>query len=150
VSFPAPDITPVSAPYWDGLKAGRLLFQRCLHCGHRWLPPREACPQCLTGGPAWEESAGRGTVVSWVVYHVAYNDAFKNRIPYDVTLVELDEGPRLLTNIVDSKAGKRLAIGAAVHLKIEREGDLALARFSLDLVDPSTSSEPSMTGTTRA
>jgi uncharacterized protein len=132
LSAPAPEISTVSAPYWDGLRAGRLLYQRCRRCRHAWLPPREACPNCLSPDPEWQESAGRGTVVSWVVYHVAYHEAFKERIPYDVTLVELDEGPRLLTNVVDSDAGRRLAVGTAVRLKIEREGDLALARFCLD------------------
>lgn len=132
MSFPSPDITPISAPYWDALKAGRLLFQRCRQCNHCWLPAREACPQCLSADPVWDEASGRGVVVSWVVYHVAYNEAFKSRIPYDVTLVRLEEGPQLLTNVVDSEAGRRLEIGAPVRLKIEREGELALARFSLD------------------
>jgi uncharacterized protein len=131
VSFPAPDISPVSAPYWDGLKAGKLLYQVCRQCGNRWLPPREACPQCLHLAPIWAQSAGRGVVLSWVVYHIAYHEAFKDRIPYDVTLVELDEGPRLLTNVVDSGAGRRLRLGSVVHLAIEHEGSLALARFKL-------------------
>ena len=129
--FPAPDITPLNRPYWDGLKEGRLRFQRCRVCDHAWLPAREACPQCLSAEAEWQDSAGRGQVVSWVVYHTAYHPAFKARLPYDVTLVELDEGPRLLTNVIDSEAGHRLALGARVALAIEQEGDLALARFKL-------------------
>lgn len=140
MSYPAPDISNLSAPYWEGLKGGRLLYLRCRHCGHRWLPAREACPRCLTAEPSWEESKGRGKVVSWVVYHLAYHEAFKARLPYDVTLVELDEGPRLLTNVVDSQAGKRLALGSVVYLKIEHEGELALARFSLE--HPAGAREP--------
>ncbi|MEL3891432.1 Zn-ribbon domain-containing OB-fold protein [Ferrovibrio sp. MS7] len=131
MSFPQPDIMPLSAPYWDGLKQGKLLFQQCRACGNRWLPARDACPNCLKREAEWVESSGRGRIVSWVVYHVSYNDAFKDRVPYDVTLVELDEGPRLLSNIVNGDAGRKLSLHASVALQIEHEGDLALARFKL-------------------
>jgi uncharacterized OB-fold protein len=131
MSFPEPNITPLNAPYWDALKQGKLLYQHCKECGANWLPAREACPTCLSPDPEWSESAGEGTVESWVVYHTAYDDAFKDRIPYDVTLVTLKEGPRILTNVIDSEAGKLLRVGAAVHLAIQYEGELALARFKL-------------------
>lgn len=129
MSFPQPEITASNAPYWNALKQGRLTFQHCRACGHNWLPAREACPACLSPDPEWKDSAGKGKIVSWVVYHVAYDEAFKDRIPYNVSCVVLDEGPRILTNIVD--AGSRLAIAAPVSLCIEFEGDLALARFKL-------------------
>lgn len=142
MSFPQPEQTPLNAPYWQGLREGRLLFQRCRGCRHCWLPAREACPQCLSSEVAWEESSGRGKVMSWVVYHTAYHEAFASRIPYDVTLVELEEGPRLLTNVVNSDSGRSLRIDVPVELSIEREGDLALARFRL--VDaPVKSKQPS-------
>ena len=129
--LPLPQIDERSRPYWDGLAQGRLLFQHCESCGHNWLPARDACPACLAPNPSWQPSGGTGRVVSWVVYHTAYHDALKDRLPYDVTLVELDEGPRLLTNIVDSRAGAALRIGARVVLAIEQEGETALARFRL-------------------
>ena len=67
--------------------------------------------------------------MSWVVYHTAYQPAFESRLPYNVALVELSEGPRLLTNIVaDNDA---LTADAPVALKVEWEGDVALARFGL-------------------
>jgi len=131
MNFPEPDITPLNEPHWNGLKQGRLLFQHCDACGHNWLPAREACPACLGARWTWQESAGRATVVSWVVYHTAYSDAFKDRVPYDVTCVQLDEGPRLLTNVIDSDAGRKLRIDSRVTLAIEYEGEIALARFRL-------------------
>ena len=131
MSFPRPSEPPVAQPYWQGLERGVLLYQRCRHCGEAWLPARDACPHCLSPDHEWQQSAGRGKVISWIVYHTAYDEAFKDRVPYDVTLVELEEGPRLLTNVVDSDSGRKLAIGAPVMLKIEQEGDLALARFRL-------------------
>ena len=129
--LPAPQIDDRSRPYWDGLTQGRLLFMHCRACGNNWLPARDACPACLAADAEWRPSAGRGRIISWVVYHVAYHDALKDRLPYDVTLVELDEGPRLLTNIIDSKGGKALRIGVRVALSIQREGEIALARFRL-------------------
>jgi uncharacterized OB-fold protein len=131
MTFPQPVISPVNVPFWSGLKEGRLLFQECRACGHRWLPPREACPGCLSADVGWKAAAGTGKVVSWVIYHTAYHEAFKQRLPYNVACVELDEGPRLLTNIIGADAPAALAIDARVALSIEHEGDLAVARFRL-------------------
>jgi uncharacterized OB-fold protein len=132
MSFPTPSINAVSRPYWEGLRRGVLLYQRCLACNHAWLPAREACPNCLSTNGQWLESGGRGTIASWIIYHSAYDDAFKDRLPYNVTLVELDDGPRLLTNIVNVDASQGLALHARVELEIEWEQDLPLARFRLD------------------
>ena len=132
MTFPVPEITDLNRPYWEGLEAGELRYQRCGRCGECWLPARAACPACLAPGPDWRRAQGRGHVVSWVVYHHAYADHLAERIPYDVTLVELDEGPRLLTNVIDSAAGASLSVGARVVLAIEREAGVALARVRLD------------------
>ena len=131
MSFPLPEITPLSKPYWDGLQAGRLRFQRCQACGHAWLPARAECPECWKAEWQWTDASGRGHVVSWVIYHHAYHPEFKDRLPYNVALVELDEGPRLITNVV--KLGNRkLAIELPVKLCIEDEHGVPLARFELD------------------
>lgn len=134
MDLPQPDITEVSRPYWQALREGRLVFQRC-GCGHPWLPARSECPACLAsaaGNARWEQASGRGTLVSWVVYHTAYHPAFESRLPYSVALVQLEEGPRLLTNIVDGPEALTAEVAdAPVELKIEWEGDLALARFRL-------------------
>lgn len=129
--LPRPQIDDRSRPYWDGLARGLLLYMHCRACGNNWLPARDACPSCLSPDSEWRQSAGEGRIVSWVVYHVAYHEAFKDRLPYDVTLVELDEGPRLLTNIVDSRGGSALSADARVRLEVQREGEIALARFRL-------------------
>ncbi len=129
--LPAPQVDDRSRPYWDGLAQGRLLYLHCRACGNNWLPVRDACPACLAHELEWRPSAGYGRIVSWVIYHVAYHDALKDRLPYDVTLVELDEGPRLLTNIVDGRGGAALHPDARVVLAVQREGDIALARFRL-------------------
>jgi len=124
--YPIPDISALSEPYWSALSQGYLTFQRCA-CGHAWLPPREECPRCLLRQPQWERAGGNGRLLSWVVYRMAYHPAFKDRLPYVVAVVELDEGPRLITNIVP--ASSALAIDMPVRLKIEQENGIALARF---------------------
>lgn len=131
MSFPAPDITPLNRPYWDGLAEGQLKYQHCNACGENWLPARAACPGCLTPDGEWRVSKGRGKIVSWVVYHHAYADFLKAWVPYDVTIVELDEGPRLLTNVVNSDAGRALKPDLPVVLKVETVEGTAFARFRI-------------------
>jgi uncharacterized OB-fold protein len=125
--MPLPTVTPLTAPYWEGLAAGELRFQRCGHCGNAWLPAREECPRCLSDSVVWEASSGRGRVISWVVYHSAVHPAFADRVPYNVAIVELDEGPRLITNI--NAPEEALAIELSVTLSIEPESGISVARF---------------------
>jgi len=129
VELPKPDITDLNRPYWDGLREGRLRVQRC-GCGHAWLPARRECPSCLRDGARWEDCSGRGSVLSWVVYHTAYHPAFESRLPYHVALVELDEGPRLLSRVLDGH--DRLRGGLRVELAVSWEDGLALPTFRLD------------------
>jgi uncharacterized OB-fold protein len=128
MDLPKPEPTELSRPFWDALRDGHLVFQRC-RCGHAWLPARRHCPHCLDSEPHWERASGRATLVSWVIYHTAYHPAFESRLPYNVALVQLVEGPRLLTNIVDPN--EALVADAPVELRIEWQGDAALARFRL-------------------
>lgn len=131
MTFPTPTITEVNRPYWEGLQEGKLRFQRCRHCSNAWLPARPNCPNCLSPDAEWQDASGEARIVSWVIYHTAYADHLKSRVPYDVTLVELDEGPRLLTNIVDADAGRRLRADAPVTLLVEQEEGVSIARFKL-------------------
>lgn len=116
--------------YWQEMQHGRLVFARCRRCDNAWLPPRAECPSCLEADWVWEEASGRGKLISWVVYHVAYHPAFEDRLPYNVAIVELDEGPRLITNLTDIDITAPAA-EAPVELAIEEDGGLALARFRL-------------------
>ncbi len=128
MELPKPEVTEISRPFWDALRDGHLVFQRC-DCGSNWLPPRRECPVCLRSGATWQRASGNGRLLSWVVYHTAYHPAFELRLPYHVALVQLDEGPRLLTQVVDGH--EALTGDARVQLKVEWEGDFALARFRL-------------------
>ena len=128
--FPAPPVTELTAPYWDGLAEGELRFQRCRTCRNAWLPPREECPRCWDAQWDFEASAGSGTLVSWVVYHKAYHPYFQDKLPYNVAVVELAEGPRLLTNVVVEDHAM-LSLDQPVELAVEQESGWSLARFRL-------------------
>ncbi len=127
--FPAPQITPLSEPYWQGLAEGELRFQRCGACGHSWLPARGECPNCLKPEGQWLKARGTGRLISWTVYHIAHHPAFADRLPYNVAIVELDEGPRLITNIVNPDSHGGMAIDKPVMFVIEHDHGIALARF---------------------
>ncbi len=126
--MPLPVITPLTAPFWEGLAEGELRYQRCGACGNAWLPAREECPRCLSDDVAWQPSSGRGRLISWVIYHTAVHPAFADRVPYNVAIVELDEGPRLISNI--KAADRQLAIEMPVLATIEQESGVHVARFA--------------------
>lgn len=128
---PAVEITPLNQPWWDALAQGRLLHQTC-GCGHSWLPPRMHCPACLGTQWRWHVSGGGATLVSWVVYHTSYHEYFKDRLPYNVAVVELDEGPRLVSSVIGHPDGRGLVIGQRLKLVIQTEGSTPVARFQID------------------
>lgn len=123
--------TETVATYRAALAQGRLTFQRCSQCANAWLPPRDFCPACLSGAWEWVAASGRAKVVSWVVYHRAFHPAFADRLPYNVVAAELDEGPRLITNVVGIEGGQGLDIDVALLFQVETENDVPVARFRL-------------------
>ena len=122
--------TPGEA-YWSALAGGRLTFQRCGPCGNAWLPPRTECPRCWSTEWQWAEASGDGHVISWVVYHVAFDKRFQDRLPYNVAVVELAEGPRLVSNLVEMPADGEEMIGRRVTLVIQQDFDRPLPRFRM-------------------
>ena len=98
-----PRIDEMSRPYWEGAKRHELLLQKCQECGHYRYPPGETCPSCLSDKLEWVKVSGRGSVYTWTVFHQAYHPAYKDDIPYAVVAVELEEGPRMITNLVNCR-----------------------------------------------
>ena len=88
-------------PYWEGLRQHRLLVQRCDACRQYWFPPSTHCPHCTSPDFSWTPVSGRGKIFSYVVYHRVYHPGFANEVPYTVALVELEEGPRMISNVID-------------------------------------------------
>jgi uncharacterized OB-fold protein len=128
--FPEPLVDAITKPYWDALQKGILLYQHCLSCLNDWLPGRSECPQCLQANWAWRPASGRARLISWVVFHRAFHPAFADRLPYNVAVVELIEGPHLITNILVDDA-ETLVIDQPLVFVPAIEHDHSIARFKL-------------------
>ena len=120
-NLPAPVVNADSAPYWEGAREGRLLLQRCGDCGALRFFPRYLCTACGSDRVEWAEASGRGTVHSFTIVHRAAFPEFQARTPYVVALIDLEEGPRMMTNIVGDDA-LEVAIGDAVIVEFEARG----------------------------
>ena len=127
---PAPGMDQETEPYWKATHDGRLLVQRCRSCGHHQLYPRWRCLRCRSEVD-WVEASGRGAVYSFTVIRQNFSRSFKHLIPYVVALVELEEGPRLMTNIVGCPP-EDLRIGMPVRVTFEPVSD----EVSLPLFQP--------------
>ena len=97
---PEPPMSSVSTPFWDGTRARQLLVQWCLTCDRAVFFPRAVCPGCLGTDLEWRASAGTGRVYAVTVEHRPQDRGGASRAPYAIALVDVDEGWRMLTNIV--------------------------------------------------
>lgn len=100
-------------PVDDELAGPALMFQHCDRCGFVRYPPAPVCPECLGRLFRWRPDSGLGTVWSYCIYHRAFDPAFTPALPYNVALVELDSGPRLISNVLDV-AAEDLSVGLRV------------------------------------
>ena len=126
---PLPQIDEVSRPYWEAAKRHQLALQKCQACGYYRYPPGDTCPRCLSGSLMWVKASGRGTVYTWTVFHKVYHPAFAGEAPYAVVAVELEEGPRLLTNLVDCKIDD-IKVGMPVEVVFDDvTEDITLPKF---------------------
>ncbi|WP_398477040.1 Zn-ribbon domain-containing OB-fold protein [Tardiphaga sp.] len=94
-----PKPTPETQHYWDGAKAGELRLQRCDDCSHVYFPPRPFCSKCASRNVSVFKASGKGFLYSYVINHRPAAPGFTP--PYAIAVVELDEGPRLMSNIID-------------------------------------------------
>jgi hypothetical protein len=85
---------------FDGLREGRLMIQRCKNCGEYRFVARQRCDLCGSAESEWKAAAGRGKVISYAYVHQKYHPGFADELPYNIATVELEEGPRLTTNLV--------------------------------------------------
>lgn len=129
---------PTTAPYWEAAAQGTLLLQRCRPAGHLQHYPRSLCATCWSPELDWEAASGRGTVWTYTVVHMPGHAAWLDEVPYALAIVELDEGPRLLTNIVGTDP-ETVHVGQAVELAAAREhsGSQPLLQFTPARTTPS-------------
>jgi uncharacterized OB-fold protein len=114
---PLPQPDPITKPYWDSLKSHAMRLQRCGSCGRFVFFPRALCPFCFSDALTWTPVSGRGVVHAFTVPHRHPSPAFQPDLPYVVALVELEEGPRLMTNLIDVPPDPaRIAVGMPVEV----------------------------------
>lgn len=122
-----PRITPEMAPFWEAARRHELVVQRCRGCGTLRFPARVLCSGCLSREAEWVPVSGRGTIFSLAVMHQASHPSFT--VPYAVVVVELEEGARLLSNVVGCPPDA-LRIGMPVTVVFEDlTPDVTLPKF---------------------
>ncbi|MFB7360940.1 Zn-ribbon domain-containing OB-fold protein [Streptomyces hydrogenans] len=120
-----PDIDAFTRPYWDAAAEGLLLLRRCRACERPHHYPREFCPHCWSEDVDWEPASGRATLYTWSVVHRNDLPPFGERVPYVAAVVDLAEGPRMMTQVVDVPEDD-LRVGMALEA-VFRTGDDGVA-----------------------
>lgn len=123
--LPLPVPNADSAPYWAAARERRLLLRKCNACGALHFMPRHLCPICWSDSLEWIESGGKGTVHSFTVIRRAPLPAFAPHAPYVVALIDLDEGPRMMANLLGEDA-LSVKIGDRVEVTFEDRGEGAM------------------------
>ena len=126
---PAPFVSPETEPYWSGAKAGKLVLPHCTACGHVIWYPKAFCGECGSLDVEWREASGFGTLYSFTQVHRG-EGPYREAESFVLALVDLDDGPRVLTNIVDADPAD-LVIGQRLGAVFHDAGDAAaLVRFT--------------------
>jgi uncharacterized OB-fold protein len=126
---PLPRVDEESRGYWEAIVRHELYFQRCRSCGTKRFPPRAVCPVDLSSDTEWVRASGKATVYSFTVTHQNQAPGFGESLPYVLAVVELDEGPRMMTNVVGC-APDEVRIGMRVEVEFDDvTPEVTLAKF---------------------
>lgn len=123
-------MTSVHEEYWQSCERGQFRLRRCQDCQAWQFPPATGCARCLSLNLSWQPASGRGRIWSWVRIHQAYYSHLKDRLPYPVVLVELAEGPLMISSLVGDDIA-RAACDAPVELVFEEDNGQNLPKFRL-------------------
>ncbi|KND45832.1 MULTISPECIES: Zn-ribbon domain-containing OB-fold protein [Streptomyces] len=128
--FDVPEADEFTRTYWDAAADGRLLLRRCAAagCGRAHHYPREFCPYCWSEDVRWEEASGRATLYTWSVVHRNDLPPFGERTPYVPAVVDLVEGPRMMTEVVECAEG-RLRTGMGLEVGFREGGGVVVPVF---------------------
>lgn len=122
---PLPRATAETTPFWEGCALGKLRYQRCASCGAVQLIPRSLCSECQSRDLDWCESHRLGAVLSFTIVHRAPSAAFESELPYAIAIVDMDEGFRVMANVVGG-ATARLQVDSRVRIGFRRIDGVAL------------------------
>ena len=128
---PLPVADPVTRPFWESVQRRAMELQRCDACGRFIFYPRGVCPHCLSDNLSWRPAQGTGEVHAFTIVHRHPNPAFAGDIPYVVALIELDEGVRMMSNLVGVAADPaEVKVGMPVEVTYEAVTDeVTLPKF---------------------
>ncbi len=116
-------------PFWAHLREHKLTAQRCKACDKFFtFPPQGSCPHCLSPEYDWVELSGRGRVFSFVTYHRAWHPAYQDKTPYNVSLVDLEESPRLISNVIGCKHDE-VKVDMPVEIVYDDREEFTLPQF---------------------
>lgn len=117
-------ITPEAKPYWDGLREQKLMLPRCRACRRAFFYPRVLCPHCHASDIEWFQASGRGRLYAFEIAYQTINKAFKVKPPYVLAMVELEEGPRMMSNLVGIEPDpERISCDMPVEVVFEKLTD---------------------------
>lgn len=126
---PIPLPTQATQPFWDATAQGKLLVQRCSNCKQMQSMPRVFCRHCMSENLQWETSQGQGSIYTFTVNYRPANEHMADKVPYVVAVVQLDEGVRMMANIVDA-VPEAVRIGDRVRVRFLRLSEtLSLPQF---------------------
>ena len=124
---PVPD--EISAPFFNGAREGKLILQHCSGCDRWSFPVRERCPHCFAARLEWRQASGRGTLYTFTVMHQVMNPGFASAVPYNVAQVDLEEGVRMVSNVVGIR-NDALRVGMKLEAVFEDVGEsVSLPKF---------------------
>lgn len=115
---PLPVIDPGTKPFWDAARGHRLSIPHCKACGEHHFYPRELCPHCHSDDIEWTDVSGNGEIYSFTIARKPAGPVFADDVPYVIAMIELDEGPRMLTNILTNDVDS-VRIGDRVKVRFD-------------------------------
>jgi len=131
--LPLPAATASTKAYWKAANEGRLIIQRCNNCKRTQFYPREFCVSCLSDDLDWITTTGRGHIYTYTICHIPGHPALAGRTPYAIAMIDLEEGVRMLSEVVETGLG-HLAIGAPVEVVFQRIApECSLPKFRVSL-----------------
>ena len=125
---PMPVADEASQEFFDGAAAGKLLLKYCGACQRYLGYAAELCDNCFSKDLEWKQSSGKGSVYSFVIMHQVIHPGFAGLVPYNVATVELEDGPRLHTNLVGI-ANEDIKVDMPVEVTFEKAGDVTVPKF---------------------
>ena len=124
---PVPIPDEASQPFFDAAAEGKLLLKHCGECSRYLAPQAEFCDKCLSEAVTWKEASGRGMIYSFIINHQTGHPGFAALVPYNIIVVELEEGPRLNSNYLGPN--DELTVGRAIRVAFERAGEVIVPKW---------------------